>query len=575
MKRKHLLFLTSLIALAACTDTSTSSQSSSSNETSSPVSSSIETSSSSSSAPQLKYEVVDGEVVINDLSLTSSSDIALDNNKRVFYEIFTGSFSDSNKDGIGDLQGIINRLDYLNDGNVNSGKSLGVQGIWLTPIFESPTYHKYDVSNYYKIDPQFGDMETLQKLIDECHKRNIKIILDLVLNHTGYLNPWFNQFKYAHTNNDPTNPYYDFYTYYREGETKPSGREFSKLNGTNIYYECNFSTSMPELNFDNPIVREQVLEIAKYYLDMGIDGFRFDAAKYVYYNEHDKSAEFWGWYVKELKKINPNVYTVGEVWDADSVTDKYFEKGLGCFNFSTSGSGGKIAMSAESRSDVNVYSKYVRSYYDKIQSLDKDAMMYSFITNHDMDRAAGFLTLDNYEAHMGASLQILSPGSPFIYYGDEIGIKGTRGSANSDANRRLRMLWGDKDTVLDPSEATFKESYQINGTVKTQIGDEKSLLIHYKKLIMIRNAYPEIYNGDFIPLKSISESGDIGGFLFTLNDSNVCVVHNTSKEEAITFDISKLSDVTLSSLEVYAGKGEAKLNGTTLTIDPMTSVVLK
>lgn len=557
MKRKNLLLLMALIpALASCNNNN-----------------------SSSSNPddefQLQYDVVDGEVVIDDKVLTSSTEIASNNNNRVFYEIFTGSFSDSNGDGIGDLQGIINRLDYLNDGKINSGRSLGVQGIWLTPIFKSPTYHKYDVTDYYTIDPAFGDMETLKKLVDECHKRNIKLIIDLPINHTGYHNEWFAKFRQAHANNDTENPYYDYYTYYKKGETAPSGRVFRIVTGTDTYYESNFSQDMPELNFDNASVREQVLEIAKYYLDLGIDGFRFDAAKYVYLNDDEKSSEFWGWYVSELKKIKPDIYTVGEVWDADSVIEKYQKQGLGCFNFSTSGAEGKIASTAQNASDVYVYTSYYKSYYDKIKAYGDDARMYSFITNHDMDRTAGFLPLLTRVAYMGANIQLLSPGSPFIYYGDEIGMKGSRGGANTDADRRLKMRWGDGDTIKDPSEASFEESKQTNGTVSSHIGSEGSLLTHYKKLIMIRNAFPEIYSGTFESLKYNKEFSSVGGFLYTLNGSKVCVIHNTSKMNTVTIDISTLTSTQLKAVQVYIGAGKASLEGNMLTIDKLTTVVLK
>ena len=130
-------------------------------------------------------------------------------NNRVFYEIFVGSFSDSDGDGTGDLRGIINRMDYLNDGDPASGKSLGIEGIWLTPVFESPSYHKYDVTDYYRIDPIFGTMEDLQELIRLCHERGVKLILDLPLNHTGDRNAWYAEFLSAHAKQDPDNEYYD------------------------------------------------------------------------------------------------------------------------------------------------------------------------------------------------------------------------------------------------------------------------------------------------------------------------------------------------------------------------------
>ena len=136
----------------------------------------------------------------------------IDDNYRTFYQIFVGSFSDSSRDGIGDLRGIIDRMDYLNDGNINSGKSLGVQGLWLSPIFSSPSYHKYDTTDYYKIDWRFGTEADLKELIDLCHERNVKVILDLVVNHTSNQHPWFLKFKEARMEDDVDNKYFDYYT---------------------------------------------------------------------------------------------------------------------------------------------------------------------------------------------------------------------------------------------------------------------------------------------------------------------------------------------------------------------------
>ena len=127
------------------------------------------------------------EAIVNDAGTVT---VANEGNNRLFYHIFVGSFSDSDGDGLGDLRGIIERFDYLNDGDDNSGLSLGVEGIWLSPIFISPSYHKYDASDYYTIDPKFGTMEDLCELIQLCHNRNVKIILDLVINHSSTQHPW-------------------------------------------------------------------------------------------------------------------------------------------------------------------------------------------------------------------------------------------------------------------------------------------------------------------------------------------------------------------------------------------------
>ena len=138
---------------------------------------------------------------------------APEDNARVFYEIFVGSFSDSNGDGIGDLRGIINRMDYLNDGDDTSGKSLGIEGIWLTPIYDSYSYHKYDINDFYTVDPDFGTLEDLKELAELCHQRNVKLILDLPINHTSRTHPWFNSFVQAHRSGATDDPYYNFYTF--------------------------------------------------------------------------------------------------------------------------------------------------------------------------------------------------------------------------------------------------------------------------------------------------------------------------------------------------------------------------
>ena len=412
----------------------------------------------------------DAEYVIEDPNLTAQP---IEDNARVFYEIFLGSFSDSNEDGIGDLRGLINRFDYLNDGDPNSGKSLGIEGIWLTPIFTSPSYHKYDVTDYREIDPQFGTQEDLDELIALCHARDVKLILDMPINHTSRRCAWFASFTKAHRNEDKTDPYYDFYSYYRQGESAPAGRTFAALSGTDIYYECNFDGGMPELNFDNPAVREEVLAIMRYYLERGIDGFRFDAAKYVYFGDHPSSVDYWVELLDTLREQFPEMYTIAEVWDGDGTTIKYYPA-TNCFNFTVASSSGLIAETAK-QGDAGGYARYVESYLKSIQDTNTDAMYVPFVANHDTDRAAGFLPTASGFMQMAANLYILGPGSPFLYYGEEIGMRGSRGSANTDANRRLAMLWGDGDTVKDPTGTTYDSKNQVQKGVNEQITDPNSL----------------------------------------------------------------------------------------------------
>ena len=502
------------------------------------------------------------EAILPAPETTSETD---NGNARVFYEIFVGSFSDSNGDGIGDLRGIINRMDYLNDGDPNSGLSLGVEGIWLTPIFQSPSYHKYDVADYYTIDPQFGTEEDLKELIQLCHERDVKLILDLVINHTATGNPWFKEFTAARRAGDTASAYYDFYTCTDEPGTD---KTWYPISSTQEYYEGNFSDSMPELNYENDAVREAILDVSRYYLDLGVDGFRFDAAKYIYYGETEKNADFWSWYMEQLRAINPDVYTVAEVWDADPVTLPYFAS-TNCFNFSMSQVQGKIAAATNS-GNVDGLMKYTSQYLAAIREQNPNAMLITFIANHDTDRAAGFLSPTNGKAQMAANMALLLPGSPFLYYGEEIGIKGSRGGNNTDANRRLAMLWGDGDTVSDPIGANYENP--SNGTVAEQLADGSSLYNHYKQVIMIRKANPEIALGEFTPL-ALGVSGT-GGFLASYNGSTLAVIHNASAE-AVTLDLSQIAEASLTQLRAFVGMGEAILDGTQLTIPGQTSVVLK
>ena len=508
-----------------------------------------------------------GEAILSDVTFFTDGDTA--DNSRVFYEIFVGSFSDSDGDGIGDLRGIINRLDYLNDGDPDSGLSLGVEGLWLSPIFKSGSYHKYDVNDYYTIDPSFGTEADLVELLEKCHERNVKVILDLPINHTGPLHAWFGSFRLAHRQGNTDDPYYDFYTYCHGADAIPGGRAFQQLAGTDDYYECNFSGDMPELNYDSAAVRQAVLDIAKYYLDLGADGFRFDAAKYVYFGDNARSVEFWKWYIGELKKIRPDVYTVAEVWDSDGVTDLYYPA-LNCFNFTISQANGLIAETAK-KGDVNVYTKYVENYISRVKSLRSDAMLLPFIANHDTDRAAGYLTVASGQMQMAANLYILSPGSPFLYYGEELGLRGSRGGANTDANRRLAMLWGDGDTVSDPQGSTYDASKQIDTTVKDQLADGNSLLSYYKRLIMIRKANPEIARGEY---KALSVSGKVGGFTAAWNGSTVMVLHNTTGS-SVTIDLSSVTNTAFTELAAVIGMESASLDGASLTLGAATSCVLR
>ena len=508
--------------------------------------------------------IINGEAVV----LEKGADApAPDDNARVFYEIFVGSFSDSDGDGVGDLRGIINRMDYLNDGDPGSGLSLGVEGIWLTPIFASPSYHKYDVTDYRSVDPAFGTMDDLKELIALCHERGVKLILDLPINHTGRLNALFTEFCAAHAAGDTDSPAYDRYSW-RRADDPARGAVWEPIPGSGDYYECNFSPDMPELNFDSEVVRNELLDLARFWLDLGADGFRFDAAKYVYYGDNDRSADFWEWYIGRLREIRPDIYTVAEVWDIDSVVDRYIPAS-NCFDFTAAGQDGIIARTAKG-GNVSAFTAYTERTAGKLKALRAGAMPVYFIANHDTDRAAGYLGGDGGDMRMAANLYILSPGSPFLYYGEELGMRGSRGASATDANRRLAMLWGDGDTVRDPEGASY--SAQAQTSAAEQKADADSLYSHYKRLLLLRRANPEIARGEYMPLTP--EGTKLGGFVSEWEGGRVCVVHNTSGE-SLSVSLTDLGAEGFGTLTAFIGAGEASFADGVLTLGPQTTAILR
>ncbi len=505
------------------------------------------------------------EVKLDGIAIEQNDDLY-----RVYYEIFVGAFSDSNKDGIGDLRGIINRLDYLNDGDFSSGKSLGVTGLWLMPIMKSPSYHKYDVRDYKSVDPSYGTLEDFEELTQKASERGINIIIDLVLNHTSVYHDWFRTARQAVKDGNMNSPYLEYYTLVTE-EEKIAGRRYYPFEG-NLFYEGNFSDQMPELNMDSALVRQEIVSILQFWFDLGVSGFRLDATKYVYLNEHDKNIEFWNWFMDEVYQIKPNAYVVGETWSPDIQIAMYYEP-FSNFDFGMAQSEGVIAQTANSVESVNGFVNYLNQYRNTVTSVRADAILQPFISNHDMNRAAGYLSVPDGRMQMAANLYLWTFGTPFLYYGEEIGMKGSRGTENTDANRRLAMLWGDRDSVKDPVGSSYSRERQTNGTVSDQKNEPSSIYNHYKRVILLREANPEIARGVYTPL-FFENYHTFGGFLSTYQNSTVGVFHNTGLTE-IQIDLSLYTTQAFQVVRGYAGQGTTSLNGTILTLSPLTSVIIK
>lgn len=346
-----------------------------------------------------------------------------DNNLGVYYELYVNSFYDSNNDGHGDLNGATQKLDYLNYGNSYTKKDLGVNALWLMPIFPSPSYHKYDTTDFYNVDPQYGTLQDFRHLASEVHKRGMKVILDIALNHTSSQHPWF---KAAMT--DKNSPYRDYYIWADKNtdlnEKGPWGQQvwYESYPGSGDYYYAVFDKAMPDLNYDNPKVRQEVINIGKFWLNQGADGFRLDAAMHIYSGETDKNAAWWEEFQKALKQVKPDTYLVGEVWDRPNLIAPYLQGMDSCFNFDLAG---KILDAVQSGKD-NGLASFENNVLNLYNAYNPQAIDAPFLTNHDQERVMSVLNGDVNEAKLAASILFTMPGNPYIYYGEEIVMNGEK-----------------------------------------------------------------------------------------------------------------------------------------------------
>lgn len=452
-------------------------------------------------------------------------------NGAVFYEIFVRSFSDSNGDGKGDLNGLISRLDYLNDGDPTTTSDLGVDAVWLMPVFRSPSYHGYDTTDYETINPDYGSNADFDRFLAEAHRRGIRVILDLVMNHTGSDHPWF-----VDSSSGPSSPRRDWYVWspVDPGWRQPWGNDPSWHAKNGAFYYGIFWSGMPDLNFRTPAVRAEMERLAGYWLDRGVDGFRLDATRHLVetgpgpgQSDTPETHAFLREFAGSVRASHATATLVGENWTETPTIATYYG------STAAVAGGDELPMNF----DFPLAEQIVRSVgagdaggiaakIAEIQSLYPAGVLDApFLTNHDQVRVATQLAQSPSKMRNAAAILLTLPGAAFLYYGEEVGLQ--NGTTGNDEAKRTPMPWaptaGGGFTTGTPwfPFAPGRETDNVAG----QTGDRASLLSRYRDLIRLRHSSSALAKGTLELLNAPGSSPTLA-FVRADGGERVLVAHN-------------------------------------------------
>ncbi len=458
----------------------------------------------------------------------------------VFYEIFVRSFSDSDRDGIGDINGLIEKLDYLNDGNPATTTDLGIEGIWLMPVFESPSYHGYDTVDYEAIERDYGTNADFARLLEEAHRRGIRVIVDFVVNHTSNQHPWF--VDAASSTSSPKRNWY-VWSPVQQGWTQPWGGNSPTWHSANgAYYYGVFWSGMPDVNWTNPESKAEMFRIARHWLQQGVDGYRLDATRYLVETgggpgQADTPQTHAA--LKELgevvRRTKPEAILVAENWTTAPIIATYYgstevikggdEMPMN-FNFPLADAILR-GVSAGTASGI-------AGTIEQMQSLYPAGVLDApFLTNHDQRRVGSELSNNAAKLRNAAAILLTLPGVPFLYYGEEVGMQ--NGPTSGDESKRTPMPWTPQGGFT-AGTPWFPYAPGIATTnVASQTGDPGSLLSRYRTLIAMRKSSPALRKGT---LQLLPGSSQVLVFLRRDPSETVLVAHNVSDSFATASSLS-------------------------------------
>jgi alpha-amylase len=472
----------------------------------------------------------------------------------VFYEIFVRSFADSNGDGIGDFNGLIAKLDYLNDGDPATTTDLGIDGIWLMPVFQSPSYHGYDVTDYDTIESDYGTNADFQRFLAEAHRRGIRVILDLVMNHTSSEHPWF-----LASASSPASPKRDWYVWRADnpGWVQPWGGTYPTWYLKNgAYYYAAFWSGMPDVNYRNADAKAEMFRIARHWLQQGVDGYRLDATRYLIETgpgpgqaDTAETHQFLKELSAEVRKVRPSAILAAENTTDPPELARYYgstavirggdEMPMN-FNFPLAAA----LIEGVNHEDANGIRQALR---DMSQFYPPGVIDTPFLANHDHPRLATTLGGDSGKLRSAAAILLTLPGMPFLYYGEEVGLR--NGPTPADEWKRTPMPWRSSGGFTTGAAWHAYAPGIETDNVASQTSDPRSLLSSYRNWIAARKRSGGLRSGD---LTLLGIAPQVLAFVRGTADERVLVVHNLSGS---TVDAGPLALDAAAFETIYADGG--------------------
>jgi glycosidase len=392
------------------------------------------------------------------------------------------------------------------------------------------------------------------------------------------MHPWFQEavtyLRSLEEGQEPDTLECKYVDYYNFAKDKASKGTYHKVDNTDWYYEGVFVEFMPDLNLTNETVRKEIEDVAKFWLDLGVSGFRLDAAKEYFSGAHTKNIEVLSWFNTYVKSVNPDAYIVGEVWDSFGTIASYYESGIdSVFNYAFGDSAGKIATTVRNVGNGKAgYSlaQNLKQVQDIFKTRNENFIEASFISNHDNNRAISFVGGDENLTKLMGGINLMMNGSSFIYYGEEIGMAGT----GRDENKRAPMYWSEDDlTGITSGPANMERQEQIFEPVDQQDKNAASILNYYKRAIRIRNQNPELLRGEIEVIEGLDKN--IAAVKKTYDGKSILILMNINEKESI---------ITLSR-EQYGYEGieaaltttevQPTIEGDAITLPPYGIVILR